>query len=78
MSILITDNWPKRGEPFIRVESKAAINDYAYESSSERIDQLTNARAHAAKESVVESTDVIDQSDVEVVPPAAPRRRRPG
>ena len=77
MSILITDNWPNRGEPFIRVASKNAITDFAYESSSERIDQLSNARTHAVKDSEAESTDVVDQSHIEVVP-AAPRRRRPG
>ena len=62
MSVFITDVWPRHGLSFIRVESKAALTEYPYEDASQRASQLAQARALAATEAALESTEIVDNS----------------
>ena len=68
MSVFITDVWPKRGASFIRVESKAALTEFAYANARERADQLGHARELAMREAEAEHSNIVDNSTLTHVP----------
>ena len=68
MSIFITDVWPKRGQSFIRVESRDDLTEFPYDTSSDRDEQVRAARAFAADRSKSESLPIVDDSGLTHVP----------
>jgi hypothetical protein len=73
MSIFITDVWPKRGQSFIRVESRDDLAEFPYDSPGDRDKQVRTARAFAAERSKCESLPIVDDSGLTHLPvfPAA-------